>query len=67
MVETDSSSQSCESAAHDDSQSALRCICGCLLARLVPGGVELKCRRCKRTLFVPFDTQGAGVPCETRS
>ena len=25
-----------------------RCICGSLVARLVEGGVELKCRRCKR-------------------
>jgi hypothetical protein len=32
----------------------LRCHCGSLLARLVPGGVELKCRRCKRTITVPL-------------
>jgi hypothetical protein len=32
-----------------------RCLCGSLLARLVSGGVELKCRRCKRTLLVPFE------------
>lgn len=31
-----------------------RCHCGSLLARLVPGGVEVKCRRCKRTLVVPL-------------
>ncbi len=31
-----------------------RCHCGSLLARLVPGGVELKCRRCKRTVVVPL-------------
>ena len=30
-----------------------RCLCGNLLARLVEGGVELKCRRCKRTVVVP--------------
>jgi len=30
-----------------------RCLCGSLLARVVDGGVELKCRRCKRTVFVP--------------
>jgi hypothetical protein len=29
-----------------------RCACGSLVARLVPEGVELKCRRCKRTLVV---------------
>jgi hypothetical protein len=35
--------------------SSLRCCCGSLLARLVPGGVELKCRRCKRQIIVPLD------------
>jgi phage FluMu protein Com len=35
--------------AHD-----CRCACGSLLARLVAGGVELKCRRCKRTVIVPL-------------
>jgi phage FluMu protein Com len=29
-----------------------RCSCGNLLARLLPGGVELKCRRCKRVLML---------------
>ena len=33
-------------------EDALRCCCGSLLARLVPAGVELKCRRCKRKLIV---------------
>jgi hypothetical protein len=32
-----------------------RCTCGSLLARWVPGGVELKCRRCKRTLQLPVE------------
>lgn len=31
-----------------------RCVCGSLVARVVPEGVELKCRRCKRTLIVPL-------------
>jgi len=31
-----------------------RCACGSLLARLVEGAVELKCRRCKRTVRVPL-------------
>jgi hypothetical protein len=31
-----------------------RCACGSLLARLVDAGVELKCRRCKRTIVVPL-------------
>lgn len=33
----------------------LRCGCGSLLARVVAGAVELKCRRCKRTWRVPLD------------
>ena len=32
----------------------LRCDCGSLLARRVAGGVELKCRRCKRTVVLPL-------------
>ena len=35
------------------SEADCRCLCGSLLARVVDGGVELKCRRCKRTVFVP--------------
>jgi hypothetical protein len=37
-----------------------RCLCGSMLARLVPGGVELKCRRCKRQVIVPLEENGAG-------
>jgi hypothetical protein len=37
-------------------QGALRCDCGSLLARYVDGQVELKCRRCKRTVFLPIET-----------
>jgi hypothetical protein len=33
----------------------LRCDCGNLLARRVEGGVEVKCRRCKRTVVLPLD------------
>ncbi len=36
--------------AHED----CRCMCGSLVARLVDGAVELKCRRCKRTLRIPL-------------
>jgi hypothetical protein len=31
-----------------------RCLCGSLLARMVRDGVELRCRRCKRTVVVPL-------------
>jgi phage FluMu protein Com len=36
-------------------EGALRCHCGNLLARVVPGGVEIKCRRCKRTVVISLD------------
>lgn len=36
-------------------ESDVRCLCGSLLARLVPGGVELKCRRCHRTHLVALE------------
>ena len=29
-----------------------RCLCGRLVARIVREGIELKCRRCKRTMRV---------------
>lgn len=41
-----------EACAHED----LRCACGSLLARRVSEGVELKCRRCKRTVVIPLET-----------
>lgn len=40
-----------------------RCVCGQLAARIVPGGIELKCRRCKRTMLVGL----AGSYALTRS
>lgn len=42
---------SAEDQAHED----VRCFCGSLLAKLVEGGVELKCRRCKRIIVVPLE------------
>jgi len=36
---------------------SLRCCCGSLLARLIAGGVELKCRRCKRQVVVPLESE----------
>ena len=37
----------------------MRCSCGNLLARLVADGVELKCRRCKRTVVLPLSGDAA--------
>lgn len=33
----------------------VRCGCGSLLARVVSGSVELKCRRCKKTWMIPLE------------
>ncbi len=47
-------------ASHGDRADAdsdgddCRCLCGNLLARVVGDRVELKCRRCKRTLLIPL-------------
>jgi phage FluMu protein Com len=43
-------------AAADD---LLRCSCGALLARWVAAGLELKCRRCKRTTLIPYPKRAA--------
>jgi len=40
------------------SETPLRCCCGSLLARIVPNGVELKCRRCKRQVIILLDMKG---------
>lgn len=47
---------------HDSQADAddCRCLCGSLLARVIDGVVELKCRRCKRTLRVPLDAASQG-------
>jgi phage FluMu protein Com len=42
--------------------SSLRCECGCLLARFVNGQLELKCRRCKRTVMVTVEHELDGDP-----
>jgi phage FluMu protein Com len=31
-----------------------RCDCGHLVAKLLTSGVELKCKRCKRLLIIPY-------------
>ncbi|KYF74223.1 hypothetical protein [Sorangium cellulosum] len=43
----------CGVAGHAD-HDAMRCDCGSLLARHVAGGIELKCRRCKRVVVIPI-------------
>ena len=41
-----------KAVACSDYSDELRCGCGSLLARLVGEGIELKCRRCKRTVVL---------------
>ena len=38
--------------------SDLRCACGSLLARVFAHGVELKCRRCRRSVLVTLGSEG---------
>ena len=45
----------CGIAAGSTGGPELRCTCGSLLARMVAGGIELKCRRCKRAVIVPLE------------
>ncbi|MDH3686302.1 MAG: hypothetical protein OEP95_08750 [Myxococcales bacterium] len=55
-----------ETARAEPGGDDCRCLCGSLLARLVEGGVELKCRRCKRTMLIPLEssqtTEARGEP-----
>jgi hypothetical protein len=44
----------CGSGASSGDGDVLRCECGSLIARFVDGQVELKCRRCKRTITLPI-------------
>jgi hypothetical protein len=37
-----------------ESPDDYRCLCGNLLARWHPDGLELNCRRCKRMLVIPL-------------
>jgi len=50
-------------AASPELGSEARCECGQLVAKLRTDGVELKCKRCKRIMLIPFATMedGAGV------
>ena len=40
------------------SANDIRCFCGGLIARVREGGIELKCRRCKRTIIIPYRASG---------
>ena len=55
-----------EETARQEPHGDCRCLCGSLLARLTEAGVELKCRRCKRTLLirVPMAARVSPQPLE---
>ena len=37
-------------------QSETRCECGQLIAKVCGQGLELKCKRCKRIVVIPFSS-----------
>jgi hypothetical protein len=48
-------------ASERDHGNETRCECGQLIAKVVEGGLELKCKRCKRIVVIPFSSiQGWG-------
>jgi hypothetical protein len=42
--------------AVEDRQTEARCHCGQLVAKLRREGIELKCKRCKRIVLIPFES-----------
>ncbi len=42
----------------------MRCHCGQLMARLVDQGIELKCKRCRRLMVIPFSNIEGWVLCQ---
>jgi phage FluMu protein Com len=41
-------------AAHPADSGETRCECGQLIAKVRGKGIELKCKRCKRIVLIPF-------------
>jgi hypothetical protein len=47
--------QHADSLAHTErAAEQVRCLCGQLLARMVDTGIELKCKRCRQLVTIPF-------------
>lgn len=40
----------------NEHSSETRCECGQLIAKVIGGGLELKCKRCKRIVVIPFSS-----------
>lgn len=49
-----------DTSNHDSADDDLRCLCGRLLAKAQPEGVELKCPRCKRAVLIPWAALATG-------
>jgi hypothetical protein len=47
------------------SSDEVRCHCGQLIARIIGEGLELKCKRCRRLVIIPFASIG-GWPFHAR-
>ena len=41
---------------HSAARNETRCECGQLLAKVSGQGLELKCKRCKRIVVIPFSS-----------
>ncbi len=39
-----------------DRDHEARCECGQLIAKVLRGGLELKCKRCKRIVIIPYSS-----------
>ena len=52
----DASQYQTTSTGSDSDLSEARCECGQLVAKLGVRSVELKCKRCKRLVSIPFST-----------
>ncbi len=51
-------------AAGVNTSEEVRCHCGQLMARLVDEGIELKCKRCRRLMVIPFSKIQGWVLCQ---
>ena len=52
----DASQQQTTMTGSNSDLSEVRCECGQLVAKFGVGSVELKCKRCKRLVSIPFST-----------
>jgi phage FluMu protein Com len=56
-------SLACWTANTAGNDAELRCGCGSLMARLLAGDIELKCRRCKQVVVLQLSEDVAETGC----